>query len=98
MRGSLSDQGHQDGRGLSCGGWGVLHRMRCLCQLLPDRGYEDGGKREESYSAENLQRVNDPLDERKRKTLNIQISSTNHQINSNIQYPNFNIFWSLGFI
>ena len=65
MRGSLSDQGHQDGRGLPCCGWRVLHRMRGLCKLLSDRGDEDGGEGKEGHSAKNLQRVNDPVDERK---------------------------------
>lgn len=41
--------------------------MRGLRQLLSDRGDEDAGKREEGYPAQNIQRVNDPVDERERK-------------------------------
>ena len=43
--------------------------MRGLCPLLSDRGDEDGGEGEEGYSTKNLQRVNDPLDERERKDI-----------------------------
>jgi hypothetical protein len=40
--------------------------MRRLRPLLPQWCDEDGGEGEEGHSPQDLQRVNDPLDERKR--------------------------------
>lgn len=41
--------------------------MRCLCPLLSKWRHEDGRKGEKSHPTENLQRLNNPFDERKRK-------------------------------
>ena len=46
--------------------------MRSLRQLLPHRGHEDGGEGEEGYSAQNLQGVDGPADERKRSDVKPQ--------------------------
>ena len=67
--------------------------MRSLCPFLSQWRHEDGREREKDHSAQKLQRVNGPFDERKRPYIEYPIFKYQYRIIINNQILNLIQGW-----